>query len=293
MAQAAANGITIEYEVHDPPGGAGPPLLLVMGLGGQLVDWPDGFPEALSSLGFTVITFDNRDSGLSTAFDWEPPTQLRAVTASLARRPVNAEYHLSDMADDAAGLLDALGVESAHVVGMSMGGMIAQTLAIRHSHRVRTLTSIMSNTGDRKHGKVPARTIARLARTPKVTRDNAVDVSVENFRYFSGPHFDESEHRRRAKIGVERSFRPDGTERQTAAIMASPDRTLQLRYVSAPTLVVHGLADRLVLPSGGVATARAVPGSRLLMFPDMGHDLPAPRIGEIGEAIARNADRAS
>jgi pimeloyl-ACP methyl ester carboxylesterase len=297
MAQANANGITIEYEVHEPPANAptrpgGPePLLLVMGLGGQLTDWPDGFADLLAAEGFRVITFDNRDSGLSSEFDWEPPTQLRAVTRSIARRPIEAGYHLADMADDAAGLLDALDIDSAHVVGMSMGGMIAQSLTIAHSHRVRSLTSIMSHTGDRKNGKVPAKTIARLARLPEPTRDNAVDVSVANFTYFGGPHFDEQEHRRRAKISVERSYRPQGTARQTAAIMASPDRTRQLRYVAVPTLVIHGLVDRLVPPSGGIATARAVPGSRLLMFPDMGHDLPVPRHAEIVDAIRQNADR--
>ena len=210
----------------------------------------------------------------------------------MAKRPAHAEYLISDMAADAAGLLDALEVESAHVVGMSMGGMIAQTMAIEHPAKVRSLTSIMSNTGDGKNGRVAAKLMTKLARMPKPTVENAVDVSIENFRLFSGPHFDEEQHRLRAKVSVERSFRPIGTARQTAAIMASPDRTAELANVSVPSLVVHGLVDPLVKPSGGTATATAIPGSRLLMFPDMGHDLPEPRREEIVKAIREIADRA-
>jgi pimeloyl-ACP methyl ester carboxylesterase len=288
MTSLQANGITIEYETT----GDGEPLLLIMGLGGQLTDWPDGFPEALAEHGFRVITFDNRDQGLSTEFDWEAPSQVKSVAGMLARRPPKAEYHLADMAADAAGLLDVLGIESAHVVGISMGGMIAQTLAIEHPARVCSLTSIMSNTGDRKNGRIAARLMSKIARMPRPTRDNAVEVSVENFRLFSGPHFDEEAHRLRAKRSVARSFRPQGTARQTAAIMASPDRTAQLNGLRVPTLVVHGLVDPLVRPSGGTATAKAVPGSRLLMLPDMGHDLPEPRRDEIIAAIRTNADRA-
>jgi pimeloyl-ACP methyl ester carboxylesterase len=287
MARAAANGIEIEYQTH----GDGEPLLLVMGLGGQLTDWPDDFVDLLVDQGFAVTVFDNRDSGLSTEFEWEPPTPVRAVLRSIARRPVRSGYHLGDMADDAVGLLDAIGIDSAHVVGMSMGGMIAQSITIAHSHRVRSLTSIMSNTGDRKNGTVPIRTMAKLARRPAPTADDAVDQSVESFRYFSGSAFDADEHRRRAEISVARSFRPQGTARQTAAIMASPDRTLQLNYVTTPTLVLHGLADRLVKPNGGTATARAVPGSRLVMYPDMGHDLPLSRRAEIADEVRRNAER--
>ena len=155
MASVQANGITIEYELT----GEGEPLLLVMGLGGQLTDWPKGFPEQLAAQGFQVITFDNRDIGLSTEFDWEPPSQVKAVMGMLAKRPPKAGYLLSDMANDAAGLLDALGVASAHVVGMSMGGMIAQTLTIERPERVRSLTSIMSNPGDHKSGRIAPKII--------------------------------------------------------------------------------------------------------------------------------------
>ncbi len=287
MASVQANGITIEYEEI----GDGEPLLLIMGLGGQLSDWPEGFVDQLAGHGFRVVYFDNRDLGLSTEFDWEPPTQIKSVMGALAKRPPQAGYDLTDMAADAAGLLDALDIESAHVVGMSMGGMIGQQLAIDFPHRVRSLTSIMSHTGDGKNGRVAAKVLAKLARNPVPTLETAAAQSVSNFQLFSGPHFDPEEHLLRAKASVARSFRPVGVARQTAAIMASPDRTPGLAGVTAPTLVIHGLVDTLVKPSGGIATARAVSGSRLIMYPDMGHDLPRPRWAEMMAAIRENADR--
>ncbi len=290
MAAVQANGITIEYETHGDVGGD--PLLLIMGLGGQLTDWPEGFVDRLTSAGFRVITFDNRDQGLSTEFDWEPPSQLRTIMATLFKRPPKAGYLLADMANDAVGLLDALGIERAHVVGMSMGGMIAQTVATEHRARVLSLTSIMSNPGDRKTGRIAPSIMPKLAKMKAPIRETAAERSVEMFALFSGSHFDPAEHLRRSKISVERAFRPTGTQRQTAAIMASPDRTPALRRLDLPTLVVHGLMDKLVRPSGGNATAAAITGSRLLMFPDMGHDLPAQRHEEIVDAIRRNADRA-
>jgi pimeloyl-ACP methyl ester carboxylesterase len=289
MATAQANGISIEYDVH----GEGDPLLLVMGLGGQLTAWTADIVDEFVARGFQVIRYDNRDTGLSTEFDWEPPSQVKTITAMVARRPIHADYEIGDMAADGAGLLDALGIESAHVVGASMGGMIAQTMAIEHPDKVRTLTSIMSNTGDHKNGGISKKLMAKLVRRPEITRENAVDESVKLFRLISGPHFDAVEHRRLATADVERSFRPEGTARQTAAIAASPDRTKGLAGVTAPTLVIHGLADPLVLPSGAVATTRAVPGSRLVLYPDMGHDIPAPRHAEIADEIRRHADRAA
>lgn len=289
MPQVQANGITIEYQQH----GAGDPLLLVMGLGGQLIDWPDGFIDELVKAGFQVTIFDNRDIGLSTEFDWEPPKQTRAVLGALAKRPAKAGYTVVDMAADASGLLDALGIESAHVVGMSMGGMIAQQLTIDQPQKVRSLTSIMSNPGDGKSGRVAGKVMAKMARMPAPTEETAAERSVDGFLLWSGPHFDPAEHLARGAAGVARSFRPAGTARQTAAIMASPDRTAGLGNVTVPTLVVHGLVDKLVKPSGGIATAAAVPGSTLVMYPDMGHDLPRPRWPEMVAAIRRNADEAS
>ncbi|MGA9277800.1 alpha/beta fold hydrolase [Ilumatobacter sp.] len=289
MAQASSNGIAIEYEQH----GDGDPLLLVMGLGGQLTDWPEGFIDGLVAAGFRVIVFDNRDIGLSTEFDWEPPKPVRALLKSLVKRPPAAGYTIPDMAADAVGLLDALDIDSAHVVGMSMGGMIAQQLTIDHPTRVRSLTSIMSNPGDGKSGRIAGKVMMKMARLPDPTVENAPDRSVESFSLWSGPHFDPDEHRARTRRSVERSFRPVGTQRQTTAIMASPDRTQGLGKIAVPTLVVHGLVDKLVKPSGGIATARAVPGSRLVMFADMGHDLPAPRWNDVISEIRTTADLAT
>ncbi len=287
MPSVSVNGITVEFDER----GDGSPLLVVMGLGGQLVDWPDGFVDELVRRGFRVIRFDNRDIGLSTEFTAPPPTTAQIARAVLLRRRIPAEYLLTDMAGDAVGLLDALDIDRAHVVGMSMGGMIAQTMAIEHPGRVRSLTSIMSTTGSRRVGRPTLALIRKFARRPVPTRETAVDIGVETLRAISGPTFDPVETRRLVEASVARSFRPAGTARQTAAIMASPDRTPGLRRLATPTLVVHGMLDPLVQPSGGRATAEAVPGSRLLMFNDMAHDLPPTRWAEMADAIAANAQR--
>ncbi len=287
MASTSANGITIEYEQH----GDGEPLLLVMGLGGQLIDWPEGFVDVLVAAGFRVIRFDNRDAGLSTEVPAEPPTAGQIAKGLLFRRAPETEYRLADMADDAVGLLDALGIDAAHVAGVSMGGMIAQSMAIHHPRRVRSMTSVMSTTGNRRVGRPKLGLVMRALRRPVPTRDNAVEMGVETFRHICGPTFDADEFRRMVEASVARSFRPAGTARQTAAILASPDRTDELRRVEAPTLVIHGMLDPLVRPSGGIATAEAVPGARLLMFNDMAHDLPPTRFREMADAIALNAAR--
>jgi pimeloyl-ACP methyl ester carboxylesterase len=290
MPQAEANGITLEYDIR----GEGEPLLLVMGLGAQLIAWPDEFVDLFVAEGFQVIRFDNRDIGLSTQGTWTPPKLTKTLTSTVTRRPLkNVGYTVVDMADDAAGLLDALGIESAHVVGVSMGGMIAQELAINHPTRVRSMCSIMSNVGDRKSGGAKASLLKKFVRRPAPTRENAVDEDVKMYGWFSGPHFDADEHRVRAAAAVGRSFTPEGVERQAAAIAGTRDRTELLGAVTAPTLVIHGLVDPLVKPSGGVSTAMAVPGSRLLALPDMGHDLPQPRLHEIRDAILANIRRAS
>lgn len=287
MSSVAANGITIEYEIH----GHGEPLLLVHGLGAQLSDWHPDFIAEFVDRGFQVITFDNRDMGLSTEFDWKPPSPVRAVLGALFRRPARAGYLLTDMADDASGLLDALGIASAHVVGVSMGGMISQTLAIRHPEKVRSLTSIMSNTGDKRHGAIAPSLMVKMARRRKPTLANAVEQAITTVRWISGPAFNEAVTRPLIEHSVARSFRPAGIARQTAAILASPNRTEALGKVTVPTLVIHGSVDPLVLPSGGVATAKAIPGSRLLVFPDMGHDIPRNRWAEVLDAIRQNAQR--
>ena len=279
--------MTLEYEVH----GEGDPLLLVMGLGGQLVAWPATFISGLVDRGFQVITFDNRDIGLSTKIDAAPPTKTQSAMFSISRRFAKSAYLLSDMAKDAVGLLDALNIERAHVVGMSMGGMIAQTMAIEHPSRVRSLTSIMSTTGNPRVGRPKTSVLLRAGKLTRGSKETFPDRQASLFKLFSGSLYDELEIREVAKLSVERNFTPDGTARQMAAIMASPDRTPQLKKLNVPTLVVHGLEDGLVQPSGGYATTKAIPGARLLAFPDMGHNLPQARIPEILDEIKRNTLR--
>jgi pimeloyl-ACP methyl ester carboxylesterase len=294
MTAAGVNGITLEYEVL---GDAGEPLLFVHGLGAQLVMWPEPFLEMFVDRGFQVIRFDNRDVGWSSKTDAPAPTIREIVTSTLMPARARSSYVLADMGDDAAGLLDHLGIGAAHVVGASMGGMIAQTLAIAHPEKVRSLTSIMSNTGDRLHGRVaPAllNRLRKLAGDPKdLTVQRAVDRGVAMYRLIGGPHFEEELTRQVFVVAANRSVDVIGTAHQTVAIAASPDRTAQLRQLDVPTLVIHGLLDQLVLPSGGVATVKAIPGARLLAFPDMAHDLPRPRWPEMVDAIVANARRAA
>lgn len=290
MAAADINGVTIEYDVR----GEGEPLLFVMGLSGQLVDWRVEFVDLFVERGFQVIRFDNRDSGLSTQFDWEPPSQAKSAAAFAFRRPLaGVGYTLTDMANDAAGLLDHLAIESAHVVGASMGGMIAQELAIGHRQKVRSLCSIMSNTGDRKNGRVAPQLLAKFAKAQSATRVTAVDAQVELWQHLAGPHYDPVQYREFLTESIDRSYLPKGTERQAAAIAGSRDRTDLLAEIIVPTLVMHGLLDQLVQPSGGIATSQAIPHSRLVCFPDMAHDLPEPRWLDIREAIIENIERAA
>lgn len=289
MPQVQSNGMTISYEVQ----GQGEPLLLVMGLTGQLIDWPKEFVDLFVEAGFKVISFDNRDIGLSTQFPEKPPSRLKFLWSVIRRKELSsANYTLTDMATDSVGLLDALEIESAHVVGISMGGMIAQEMAIAYPVRVRSLCSIMSSTGDRKNGLIGTALLLKLARLRPPSKKKAVTYIEKIFGLVSGPHLDPVRVREMAEASVARSFEPDGVARQSAAIAGSRDRTELLGSVTAPTLVVHGLLDQLVLLSGGIATAQAVPGSRLLAFGDMAHDLPQPRLEEIRDAIVANARRA-
>lgn len=291
---ADVNGITIAYDVI---GDSGIPLLFVHGLGAQMVMWPDPFVQLFVDRGFQVIRFDNRDIGLSTKTAAPPPPIRQIVTAAVAHSRAHAPYLLADMAADAAALLDHLGIESAHVVGASMGGMIAQSLAIGHPHKVLSLTSIMSNTGDRLHGRIAPKMVRKLVKLLGDPDDLSVDRAVERgtamYRLIGGPHFEEDAVREAIAVAAKRSVDVIGTAHQTLAIAASPDRTAQLRGLDVPALVIHGLLDQLVLPSGGVATAKAIPGSRLLAFPDMAHDLPRNRWPEIVDAIAANTQRAA
>jgi len=289
MPSTTANGITVEYDAIGDPNAE--PVLLVMGLGAQLIAWPDGFCDALAERGFHVIRFDNRDVGLSSKIEDGPrPDVMAAMTGDHS----SASYTLSDMAADAVGLLDALGINAAHVVGVSMGGMIAQTIAIEHPSRVRSLCSIMSTTGDPAAGAPSSEAMTVLLRPPATTRDEAVANSVEASRVIGSTAFEVPEEllRARAAATYDRCFYPIGIARQLVAIQASGDRTEALRVVDVATVVVHGTVDPLVPPAGGELTAKAIPGAELVMIEGMGHDLPEGAWPAVIEAIATNAARA-
>ena len=289
MPLASVNGLEIAYETTGDP--SDPALLLVMGLGAQLTMWPDRFCELLAGKGFYVVRHDNRDVGLSTKMDGAATPD---VIAALSGDVSSAAYTLCDMADDAAALLEDLGIPAAHIVGASMGGMIAQALAIRHPDRVLSLCSIMSTTGDRAVGQPAPEAMSVLLQPPPASRDEAAQRRVDAHRAWGARGFpvDEDELRRDAVAAYDRCFSPMGTARQLVAIMASGDRTEALGAVGAPTLVIHGTDDRLVGPDGGEATAKAVAGAELLLVEGMGHDLPEGAWPQIVDAITANAARA-
>jgi pimeloyl-ACP methyl ester carboxylesterase len=281
--------IDIAYETFGDP--SQPALLLVMGLATQMIAWHEDFCAELAGHGFHVIRFDNRDVGRSTAMrDLHVPT-LRQLAL---RSKKAASYTLSDMAGDAVGLLDQLGIERAHVVGASMGGMIAQTIAIEHPERVLSLCSIMSNTGSRWSGQPKLATYRVLLGTPPQDRDKFIEHVVKVYRVIGSPDFDRDEDDLRdiAARSYDRGRNPAGSGRQLAAVIASGDRTERLRSISSPTVVIHGTEDRLVSPSGGRATAKAIPGARLVRVEGMGHDLPRGAWPQIIGAITANAARA-
>jgi pimeloyl-ACP methyl ester carboxylesterase len=287
--RAHANGIEIAYETIGDPGDQ--PLLLVMGLGMQLIHWDLELCEQIAGRGFRVIRFDNRDAGLSTKID-APVPDLRLAMAGLR---VGTPYLLSDMADDAFGLLDHLGIDAAHVVGASMGGMIGQTMAIRRPERVRSLVSIMSNTGERRVGRPKLRVWGVLTRRAPSGRDAYIEYFVRVFRAIGskGFTFDEERIRAAAAASYDRDHSRSGTGRQLAAILASGDRTEELRRLRLPTTVIHGKDDPLVPFRGGRATARAILGSRLIPIPGMGHDLPRQIWPLVVDAIAETSARAA
>lgn len=272
MTRVCANGIELDVEEI----GAGEPLLLIMGLGAQLVYWPDEFCRLLADRGFRVIRFDNRDVGRST---WLRGVRVPPIGATLLRSslglPVASAYTLHDMADDAVGVLDALGIERAHLVGASMGGMIAQAAAIRHPGRVASLTSIMSTTGERRYRWAHPRALRALLAPAPRSRSEAVARQVAIFRAIGSPGYpsDEALLADMAARAYDRGHHPAGFVRQLSAILASPSRAALLRRLDVPALVVHGTHDPLVPVGGGRATARALRG-RLLLFDGMGHDLP-------------------
>ena len=278
-------GVTLCYETFGDP--ADPPILMVMGLATQMIAWHEDLCEELAGRGFQVVRFDNRDIGRSTHSDFRPAS----VKEMILRRLPDEQYTLSDMAEDTAVLMRELGIAPAHVVGASMGGMIGQMLAAEHPELVRSLTSIMSTTGSRRHGQPALAVYPYLLRAPPRDRDGYIQRSAEIFGLVGSTAFDRDEQyvRERAGRSFDRGFDLWAGGRQLGAIIASGDRTKALREITAPTLVIHGTVDKMIRPSGGKATAKAIPGARLMMIEGMGHDLPRGAWPQIVDAIAAHA----
>lgn len=287
------SGINIEYESMGNP--SNPTLLWIMGFGAQMTAWPVEFLQMFVDAGFHVVRFDNRDCGLSYKHDGVMVETDKVTMAAMLGDPIPVEvpYTLSDMAADAIGVLDHLGIEKAHVIGASMGGMIAQTVAIEHGHRVTSLTSVMSVTGDLAYGAPTEAAMAALLAPPSPDRDTYIESAATWAVWCSKKHFDLNEAKARAAREYDRSFYPEGTHRQLAAIYASGDRSEALRNLDIPTLVIHGRDDTLLTPSGGERTAELVPGSVFMFVTDMGHDLPTPLWQLFVDGITTHARRAA
>jgi pimeloyl-ACP methyl ester carboxylesterase len=298
---ATVGEIELAYETFGRPGD--PAVLLIMGLGAQMIFWPEELCERLAQAGQNqapqrrlgsatphfVIRFDNRDAGRSTVLDYYGPPDVRRVAAG----ELEAPYLLQHMADDAVGLLDHLGIERAHVAGASLGGMIAQRVAIDHPERVLTLASIMSTTGDRGVGHPTPEAMAVLMSAPPTDRDGYVESTLAARAVIGSKPPDEIRTRELAERSFDRGYHPEGTARQLAAVMASPDRAPELREIAAPTVVIHGSDDALIGVSGGEATAAAIPGAELVVIDGMGHDLPPRFLDPIVAALTANFARAT
>jgi pimeloyl-ACP methyl ester carboxylesterase len=283
---ASVGPVEVCYEELGDPDGE--PLLLVMGLGAQMIHWDRDFCDLLGARGYRAIRFDNRDAGRSTHLRAPPPGRA-AMLLGLGR----PAYTLDDLADDAARLLDHLGFESAHVAGASMGGMIAQVLAYRHPRRVRSLALIMTTSGRRALSMPTWRALGGLLARPARSREELIELLVRTFRVIGSPGYPFDEERFRALAGStwDRGYNAAGTARQLHAITASGDRTRRLRAIAAPTVVIHGDRDPLIRPSNGRLIARTIPGAQLVMLPGMGHDLPQALWERIIGAIDANAKR--
>ncbi len=294
MPRAHTNGIEIEYETFgpSPSEGGGEPLLLIMGLGTQMLGWTEPFCEQLVQRGHYVIRYDNRDVGLSTKFEGtEHDSVIEAFRKNASGQPVKTAYELRDMTADAAGLLDALELPRAHVAGASMGGMIAQSLAIDFPERVATLTSIMSHTGEPGLGQ-PTPEAGQVLMTPAPAgRDAVIAQSLRTWKVIGSPGFpfDEARIRDRAGRSFDRCHHPAGSERQLVAIVAAGSRRDALERLQTPTLVIHGEDDPLVPAEGGRATLEAIPGARGLFIPGMGHDMPVELYDTLTGAISGHA----
>jgi pimeloyl-ACP methyl ester carboxylesterase len=291
---ARANGIDICYEIFGDANAE--PMLLIMGLGAQMIHWDDEFCRQLAARGFRVIRFDNRDIGKSSRMTGgKRLTAVELLKQRFLKIPVAAPYRLLDMAGDTIGLMDALGIKSAHLVGASMGGMIAQEIAISFPDRVRSLTSIMSTTGNPKVPPPTREAAAMLMAPPPATKEEYFERFAKTWKILRVGSFPEDEalDRSRAQRTFERGLNPAGVGRQFRAVLASGSRKERLRAVKAPTLVIHGTVDPLVRPEGGRDTAASIPGAKLLMVEGMGHALPIPMWPQIIDAIDKHAHGAA
>ena len=281
--------IDIAYQRFGSP--ASPPVLLIMGGGAQMIAWPEGFCDALIARGLQPIRFDNRDTGLSTHISDAPVPDLYAA---MAGDYASVSYTLSDMAADTVGLMDALGLGSAHLVGASLGGMIAQTVAIEYPERVRSLTSMMSTTGDKSVGQPDFASLGHIGAPPQDDRQGFIAWQVQALKAVGSPGypFDEAAAAERAALAWDRDHDPLGMLRQSVAVLKSGDRTDKLRRVRTPTLVIHGAADKMCDVSGGRATAAAIPGAELAIYEGMGHGLPQELWTDFADRIADLIHRA-
>ena len=271
MPHATANGIQIEYDTFGDA--SSPALLLVMGAGGQMILWEAGFCEGLAKKGLFVIRFDNRDCGLSTKFE---EAGIPDMMAAMEGKPIRTAYSLEDMADDAVGLLDALGIGKAHICGASMGGMIAQVIAYRYPERVLTLTSIMSSTGNPELPQMKPEVLAAVFKPIPEERQAFIEHNVNLWRMLWSPGFPFDEERLRSVIAAtyDRSYYPQGMVRQSAAVLVHGYRRSEIASIAAPTLVIHGDGDPLMSVEGGKETAQLIEGAKLRIIAGMGHDMP-------------------
>ncbi len=294
MATIRAGGLEFAYETFGDP--ARPAIVLIMGLGGQLVMWPDSFCEALAAGGYHVVRFDNRDIGLSSKLDHlGKPRLLRMGLAYRLGLPLKAPYTLADMGADTIAVMDALKLKTAHLIGVSMGGMIAQQVATQYPARVRSLTSIMSNSGSRKVPGASLKLQMRLIRRPTtLDREGLITHGMQTWRLIGSPAYPDRDDELRAKVErqFDRSHHPQGMARQTAAIMASPSRVPQLQKLKAPTLIIHGQQDPLVPVAAAHDLARHIPHAQLEIIEGMGHDLPRALLPRIEHLILHHLKHA-
>lgn len=282
------NKIELAYDQQ----GRGKPLIFIAGMNRQLICWSEQFIEAFKVAGFETVRFDNRDVGLSSKTPTLPPRRLSVVLAAIARRQIPCAYDLGDMAHDTIALMDHLGYESAHIVGFSMGSMIAQEIVLQHPERVRSLCLIATNSGDKVRGNAHPRVVQNLIREPSLDREQTLMRALEFYRLTEGPYYDENENRAVLEARMARDFNPYATSHHIAAIAASRNRYKLLRQIKVPTLLIHGLQDPLITIKGGTSVAKQIEDARLLAFSMMGHSLSPPFWAEAQEAIIANANRA-